>query len=72
MDNIPVTIKSERVDETDSPAPPPSDSSENDNGLPDYENSMLARSLLSGKQFRGFFHPSPTKFLVPRKPLIYW
>lgn len=31
----------------DSPMPP-SDSSENDSNLPDYENSMLARSLLSG------------------------
>nr|AWD40207.1 broad complex isoform Z7 [Plutella xylostella] len=47
-EHIPVTVKLERPDETDSPAPPLSESSETENSLPGYENSMLARSLLSG------------------------
>ncbi|XP_013189508.2 protein abrupt [Amyelois transitella] len=46
-DNIPVIVKTERLDDDESPpAGPPLNS--DDDGLPDYENSMLARSLLSG------------------------
>lgn len=47
-ENIPIVIKSERVDDSNSPVPNPTANSENDDSLPDYENSMLARSLLSG------------------------
>ncbi|CAH0699962.1 unnamed protein product [Spodoptera exigua] len=47
-DNIPVTIKTERTDENNSPTLSINANSENDESLPDYENSMLARSLLSG------------------------
>ncbi|XP_049866302.1 broad-complex core protein isoforms 1/2/3/4/5-like isoform X2 [Pectinophora gossypiella] len=47
-DNIPVTIKTERIEDSNSPVPPVNVNSENDDSLPDYENSMLARSLLSG------------------------
>lgn len=47
-DNIPLTIKTERIDEENSPAPPQNINPENDESLPDYENSMLARSLLQG------------------------
>ncbi|KAM3962399.1 uncharacterized protein ACR2FA_003643 [Aphomia sociella] len=46
--DIPITIKTERIDEDNSSLGPPLISSENDDSLPDYENSMLARSLLSG------------------------
>ncbi|CAH0627111.1 unnamed protein product [Chrysodeixis includens] len=46
-DNIPVTIKTERTEENTSPLSITTNS-ENDDSLPDYENSMLARSLLSG------------------------
>ncbi|XP_022816489.1 protein abrupt-like [Spodoptera litura] len=47
-DNIPVTIKTERTDDNNSPTLSINANSENDESLPDYENSMLARSLLSG------------------------
>ncbi|CAB3221437.1 unnamed protein product [Arctia plantaginis] len=47
-DNIPVTIKTERNDDNNSPALSLNIASDNDDSLPDYENSMLARSLLSG------------------------
>lgn len=48
-DNIPITIKTEQTDDNGSPALSITTNSENDDSLPDYENSMLARSLLSGK-----------------------
>ncbi|PZC85426.1 hypothetical protein B5X24_HaOG201922 [Helicoverpa armigera] len=47
-DNIPITIKTERTDDNSSPTLSINANSENDDSLPDYENSMLARSLLSG------------------------
>lgn len=47
-DNIPVTIKTEQIEDDNSPALSLNANSENDDSLPDYENSMLARSLLSG------------------------
>ncbi|KAJ2947007.1 hypothetical protein O0L34_g16351 [Tuta absoluta] len=47
-EHIPVTVKTERIDENNSPVPPNNANSENEDSLPDYENSMLARSLLSG------------------------
>lgn len=46
--DIPVIIKTERIDEDNLSVGPPLNNSENDDSLPDYENSMLARSLLSG------------------------
>ncbi|XP_053602675.1 broad-complex core protein isoforms 1/2/3/4/5-like [Plodia interpunctella] len=46
-DNIPVIVKTERLDDEESPAILPPVNSDDD-GHPDYENSMLARSLLSG------------------------
>lgn len=49
-DNIPLIIKSEKIDDSNSPVPNPAANSENDDSLPDYENSMLARSLLSGNR----------------------
>ncbi|KAG6451880.1 protein abrupt [Manduca sexta] len=48
VENIPVTIKTERMDDNVSPVLSINANSENDDSLPDYENSMLARSLLSG------------------------
>ncbi|CAH2107319.1 unnamed protein product [Euphydryas editha] len=48
QDDIPVTIKKEWDDENASPAHTQIINSENDDSLPDYENSMLARSLISG------------------------
>ncbi|XP_026328408.1 protein abrupt-like [Hyposmocoma kahamanoa] len=47
-ENIPIIIKSEKIDDINFPVPNPTANSENDDSLPDYENSMLARSLLSG------------------------
>lgn len=47
-ENIPIIVKSERIEDSNSPVPNPAANSENDDSLPDYENSMLARSLLSG------------------------
>ncbi|RVE47075.1 hypothetical protein evm_008259 [Chilo suppressalis] len=47
-ENIPVIIKAEHIDDDNSPESAKNDNIENDEGLPDYENSMLARSLLSG------------------------
>lgn len=45
----PIIIKTEHVEEhNNSPAMSLTGNSENDDSLPDYENSMLARSLLSG------------------------
>ncbi|XP_059059008.1 protein abrupt-like isoform X2 [Achroia grisella] len=48
--DMPVIIKTERVDNfsEDNNSVGPLNNSENDDSLPDYENSMLARSLLSG------------------------
>lgn len=48
QDDIPVTIKTEWDDENASPAHAQVIKSDNDDSLPDYENSMLARSLISG------------------------
>lgn len=48
QDDIPVTIKTEWDDENSSPAHAQVIKSDNDDSLPDYENSMLARSLISG------------------------
>ncbi|XP_045764342.1 broad-complex core protein isoforms 1/2/3/4/5-like [Maniola jurtina] len=48
QDDIPVTIKTEYVEENSSPAQIQSINIDNDDSLPDYENSMLARSLISG------------------------
>lgn len=47
QEDIPVSIKTEWIDDNTS-ASCPIMNSENDDSLPDYENSMLARSLLSG------------------------
>ncbi|CAH0728739.1 unnamed protein product, partial [Brenthis ino] len=47
QEDIPVTIKTEWEDSI-SPVHNQSINSENDDSLPDYENSMLARSLISG------------------------
>lgn len=47
-ENIPLTIKTERIDDRHSPTLSLNTNSENEESLPDYENSMLARSLLSG------------------------
>ncbi|XP_063379209.1 broad-complex core protein isoforms 1/2/3/4/5-like [Cydia fagiglandana] len=47
-DNIPLSIKTEQIDDNNSPISVPTNNSENDDSLPDYENSMLARSLLQG------------------------
>ncbi|XP_041976516.1 modifier of mdg4-like [Aricia agestis] len=44
-EDIPVTVKTEWIEENTSPQ---NLVTENDDSLPDYENSMLARSLLSG------------------------
>ncbi|CAH2075311.1 unnamed protein product, partial [Iphiclides podalirius] len=46
-EEVPVSIKTEWIDDNTS-ASCPTINSENDDSLPDYENSMLARSLLSG------------------------
>ncbi|XP_039749022.1 broad-complex core protein isoforms 1/2/3/4/5-like isoform X1 [Pararge aegeria] len=48
QDDIPVTVKTEYIDENSSPAQIQSINIDNDDSLPDYENSMLARSLISG------------------------
>ncbi|XP_026486174.1 protein abrupt-like isoform X2 [Vanessa tameamea] len=48
QDDIPITIKTEWDEENASPIPTQTINSENDDSLPDYENSMLARSLISG------------------------
>ncbi|XP_023940697.1 broad-complex core protein isoforms 1/2/3/4/5 isoform X2 [Bicyclus anynana] len=48
QEDIPVTVKTEYVDENNSPAQIQSINIDNDDSLPDYENSMLARSLISG------------------------
>ncbi|XP_028174866.1 longitudinals lacking protein, isoforms H/M/V-like [Ostrinia furnacalis] len=47
-ENIPLVIKTERMDDDSSRTPPQNANFENDESLPDYENSMLARSLLQG------------------------
>ncbi|CAG9785063.1 unnamed protein product [Diatraea saccharalis] len=47
-DNIPVTIKAEQIDDEIPQELSKNTNYENDESLPDYENSMLARSLLSG------------------------
>ncbi|KAI5633793.1 BTB/POZ domain-containing protein [Phthorimaea operculella] len=47
-EHVPVTVKTERIEENNSPVTPNNANSDNDDSLPDYENSMLARSLLSG------------------------
>ncbi|KAL4706574.1 hypothetical protein ACJJTC_015772 [Scirpophaga incertulas] len=47
-DNIPVVIKTEQIEDNKSPGPTQNATSETEESLPDYENSMLARSLLSG------------------------
>lgn len=45
---MPVSVKTEWIDENTLTSGAPLVNSENDDSLPDYENSMLARSLLSG------------------------
>ncbi|CAG4937712.1 unnamed protein product [Colias eurytheme] len=46
-EEVPVVVKTEWNEDNNSPNPATA-SSDNDDSLPDYENSMLARSLLSG------------------------
>ncbi|XP_068630294.1 protein abrupt-like [Battus philenor] len=58
-EEVPVLVKTEWIDDTTSNSGPPTINSENDDSLPDYENSMLARSLLSG------INPSKSDILNP-------
>ncbi|KPI97884.1 Broad-complex core protein isoform 6 [Papilio xuthus] len=48
QEDMPVSVKTEWIDDNTSTSGAPLVNSENDDSLPDYENSMLARSLLSG------------------------
>ncbi|XP_072940257.1 uncharacterized protein [Epargyreus clarus] len=69
QDDIPVSVKTEWIDEDNSPIPPPICNSENEDSVPDYENSMLARSLLSGinpsKSDTGINNPPLKKTSIP-------
>ncbi|XP_032511313.2 broad-complex core protein isoforms 1/2/3/4/5-like [Danaus plexippus] len=48
IEDIPVTVKTEWVEDSNSSPKAQSVNSDTDNNTPDYENSMLARSLISG------------------------
>ncbi|CAK1604224.1 unnamed protein product [Parnassius mnemosyne] len=63
QEDVPVSIKTEWIDDNTTASGPPTINSENDDSLPDYENSMLARSLLSG------INPSKSDVTINNPPV---